>query len=82
MTKRPKKVSRRAQRRQAEPIHAPPTVDFRYLTVHSEAIYLKAPPADALYPLRKHMHGVCPAEAAIRTAACRAVVAMSERPRA
>jgi 2'-5' RNA ligase len=35
---------------------APPSVDFRYLTVHPEAIYLKAHPADALYPLREHMH--------------------------
>jgi 2'-5' RNA ligase superfamily len=30
----------------------PPTVSFRSLTVHPEAIYLKAHPADALYPLR------------------------------
>jgi 2'-5' RNA ligase len=35
---------------------APPTVDFRYLTVHPEAIYLKAHPADALYPLLQRMH--------------------------
>jgi len=34
----------------------PPTVSFRHLTVHPEAIYLKAHPADALYPLRTGMH--------------------------
>ena len=33
----------------------PPTVSFRSLTVHPEAIYLKAHPADALYPLRARM---------------------------
>ena len=34
----------------------PPTVEFRYLTVHPEAVYLKARPADALYPLRLKVH--------------------------
>ena len=34
----------------------PPTVEFRYLTVDPEAIYLKAHPAEALYPLRLKMH--------------------------
>jgi 2'-5' RNA ligase len=34
----------------------PPTVAFRYLTVHPEAIYLKAHPAEALYPLRTRMY--------------------------
>lgn len=34
----------------------PPTVSFRNLTVHPEAIYLKAHPAEALYPLRARMH--------------------------
>ena len=34
----------------------PPTVNFRSLTVHPEAIYLKAHPADALYPLRARMY--------------------------
>ena len=34
----------------------PPTVEFERLTVHPEAIYLKAHPADALYPLRLKMH--------------------------
>ena len=34
----------------------PPTVSFRSLTVHPEAIFLKAHPADALYPLRARMH--------------------------
>lgn len=34
----------------------PPTVSFRDLTVHPEAIYLKAHPAEALYPLRARMH--------------------------
>lgn len=34
----------------------PPTVEFRSLTVHPEAIYLKAHPADALYPLPLKMH--------------------------
>jgi 2'-5' RNA ligase len=34
----------------------PPTVEFRYLTVYPEAIYLKAHPAEALYPLRSKMH--------------------------
>jgi 2'-5' RNA ligase len=34
----------------------PPTVSFRYLTVHPEAIYLKAHPAEALYPLRARMY--------------------------
>ena len=33
----------------------PPTVSFRSLTVDPEAIYLKAHPADALYPLRARM---------------------------
>ena len=34
----------------------PPAVSFRYLTVHPEAIYLKAHPADVLYPLRARMY--------------------------
>ena len=34
----------------------PPTVSFRSLTVDPEAIYLKAHPADALYPLRARMY--------------------------
>lgn len=34
----------------------PPAVEFRYLTIHPEAIYLKAHPAQALYPLRSKMH--------------------------
>jgi 2'-5' RNA ligase len=34
----------------------PPTVSFRYLTLHPEAIYLKAHPAEALYPLRARMY--------------------------
>jgi 2'-5' RNA ligase len=34
----------------------PPTVEFRYLTIHPEAIFLKAHPAEALYPLRSKMH--------------------------
>jgi 2'-5' RNA ligase len=34
----------------------PPTVSFRYLTVHPEAIFLKAHPADALYPLRARLY--------------------------
>lgn len=34
----------------------PPTVEFRYLTIHPEAIYLKAHPAEALYPLRLKMY--------------------------
>lgn len=34
----------------------PPTFEFRYLTIHPEAVYLKARPADALYPLRSKMH--------------------------
>jgi 2'-5' RNA ligase len=34
----------------------PPAVEFRYLTVHPEAIYLKAHPAALLYPLRLKMH--------------------------
>lgn len=34
----------------------PPMVSFRSLTVHPEAIYLKAHPADALYPLRARMY--------------------------
>jgi len=34
----------------------PPTVSFRYLTVHPEAIFLKAHPADVQYPLRARMH--------------------------
>jgi hypothetical protein len=34
----------------------PPTVSFRSLTVHPEAIYLKAHPADALYRLRARMY--------------------------
>jgi 2'-5' RNA ligase len=34
----------------------PPTVDFRYLTIHPEAVYLKAHPAAVLYPLRLKMH--------------------------
>jgi hypothetical protein len=34
----------------------PPAVEFRYLTVYPEAIYLKAHPSDALYPLRLKMH--------------------------
>jgi 2'-5' RNA ligase len=34
----------------------PPTVEFRYLTIHPEAVYLKAHPAGALYPLRSKMH--------------------------
>src|SRR6516225_1357107 len=34
----------------------PPTVEFRYLTVDPEAIYLKAHPAETLYPLRSKMH--------------------------
>lgn len=34
----------------------PPTVSFRYLTVHPEAIYLRAHPADGLYPLLTRMH--------------------------
>lgn len=34
----------------------PPTVEFRYLTIHPEAVYLKAHPAAALYPLRSKMH--------------------------
>jgi 2'-5' RNA ligase len=33
-----------------------PAVRFRYLTVHPEAIYLKAHPAAVLYPLRLKMH--------------------------
>jgi 2'-5' RNA ligase len=33
-----------------------PTVQFRYLTVHPEAVYLKAHPAAVLYPLRLKMH--------------------------
>jgi 2'-5' RNA ligase len=34
----------------------PPAVELRYLTVHPEAVYLKAHPAEALYPLRLKMH--------------------------
>jgi hypothetical protein len=34
----------------------PPTVDFRRLTIQMEAVYLKAHPAEALYPLRSKMH--------------------------
>jgi 2'-5' RNA ligase len=34
----------------------PPRIEFRQLTVHPEAIYLKAHPADALDPLRTKMH--------------------------
>lgn len=34
----------------------PPSVSFGYLTVHPEAVYLKAHPAEALYPLRMAMH--------------------------
>ena len=34
----------------------PPAVTFHYLTVHPEAVYLKAHPAEALYPLRIRMH--------------------------
>lgn len=34
----------------------PPVAEFRYLTVHPEAVYLKAHPAAALYPLRSKMH--------------------------
>jgi 2'-5' RNA ligase len=34
----------------------PPAVHFRYLTVHPEAIYLKAHPSAVLYPLRLKMH--------------------------
>jgi len=34
----------------------PPTVEFRYLTLHPEAVYLKAHPAAVLYPLRLRMH--------------------------
>jgi hypothetical protein len=34
----------------------PPTGSFQSLTVHPEAIYLKAHPARALYPLRAGMH--------------------------
>jgi 2'-5' RNA ligase len=34
----------------------PPAVQFRYLTVRPEAIYLKAHPAAVLYPLRLKMH--------------------------
>lgn len=34
----------------------PPAVEFRYLTVRPEAIYLKAHPAAVLYPLRRKMH--------------------------
>ena len=34
----------------------PPAVEFRYLTVYPEAIYLKAHPSEALYPLRLKMH--------------------------
>jgi 2'-5' RNA ligase len=34
----------------------PPAVEFHSLTVRPEAIYLKAHPADALYPLRQRMH--------------------------
>lgn len=33
-----------------------PTVSFHNLTVHPEALYLKARPAEALYPLRARMH--------------------------
>jgi 2'-5' RNA ligase len=33
-----------------------PAVQFHYLTIHPEAIYLKAHPAAALYPLRLRMH--------------------------
>ena len=33
-----------------------PAVEFHYLTVHPEAIYLQAHPASALYPLRQRMH--------------------------
>ncbi len=33
-----------------------PTVSFRYLTVDPEAIYLKAHPAEALYPLQAGMY--------------------------
>jgi len=33
-----------------------PAVAFRYLTVHPEAVYLKAHPAAVLYPLRLKMH--------------------------
>jgi 2'-5' RNA ligase len=34
----------------------PPRVSFRYLTVVPEAVYLKAHPADGLYPQRAAMH--------------------------
>jgi 2'-5' RNA ligase len=34
----------------------PPAARFHYLTVHPEAVYLKAHPASALYPLRAGMH--------------------------
>lgn len=34
----------------------PPAVEFRCLTVHPEAVYLKAHPPEALYPLRSKMH--------------------------
>jgi 2'-5' RNA ligase len=33
-----------------------PAVEFRYLTIHPEAVYLKAHPATALYSLRVKMH--------------------------
>ena len=34
----------------------PPTVEFRYLTIQREAVYLKAHPAAALTPLRRAAH--------------------------
>ncbi len=34
----------------------PPTVSFRCLTVHPEAIFLRAHPTQALYPLRARMY--------------------------
>lgn len=34
----------------------PPKVEFRYLTIQAEAVYLKAHPADSLWPLRWKMH--------------------------
>jgi 2'-5' RNA ligase len=34
----------------------PPTVNFQYLTVHPEAVYLKARPVEPLYALRAGMH--------------------------
>ena len=51
----------------------PPTVSFRSLTVHPEAIYLKAHPAEALYPLLARMYRLLstPSDSTARPGPCR-----------